>query len=274
MRRGVAAAGVAGGARRPNHDGRGLDQHLRVDRWLSVTRGVMEMARLTDQVRGISWGVVLGHLLLVFTGVTLALWFNNLNQERHNRQHEIRILRDLVAALESDTADLSLNLRSDEASRRSIEVVLKHLGTSMPYHDSLDQHFGLMSRFTNFLPNTASYEELRAGGFRLIRNDDLRLRIIQYYEYDGRYLQAIEQVFLNTNWLTALKPTMHRHFSYSFFFLPARPHDWQVLAEDREFSSILQTTHEIMDWKRRRTEILLERAEHLLEAIREELPVG
>jgi hypothetical protein len=181
---------------------------------------------------------------------------------------------DLIAALESDTADLHLNLRSDEESRRSIQIVLHHLEHGLSYADSLDQHLGRMSRFTNFLPNTGPYEELKAGGFRLISSDDLRSRIIRYYEYEGRYLQAIEQVFLNTNWLSELRPRLHRHLAYSFFFLPAPPHDWAMMIEDREFRSVLKTTLEIMDWKSQRTELQFERAGELLEALQHGLVAG
>lgn len=215
-------------------------------------------------LKKLDWPTLATELVLIFVGITAALWFDNLNQTRDERRRESEVLVEIAAALASDTADLHINLRATAGSLASIDTILHRFDESVPYDSTLADHFRRASVITNFLINAAAYEYLKSVGLGLISDDGVRRDITQYYEVDVQYLKGIEAVFVNQNWIDTLRPQMVRKFDYGFFFAPATPHDYGSLARDRELRSVLRTTREILEWKGERTRLVLERAEELL----------
>lgn len=226
------------------------------------------------RLRTLDWPTLLAELVLIFVGITAALWFENVNQERAERGVEQEVLSQLVVALQSDTADLNSNLRSGARTSAAIDSILVYLDEKRPYHESLADHFGRSSIHTNFFLNAAAYEFLKAVGFDIIQNDDLRRGITQYYEVEVGYLTGVEQTLVNENWNGGMRPRMTRSFSYHFLYGPAVPHDYAALSEDPEYRSLLTTTRALLRFKDSRTRVVLEHAEELLRRIGAELASG
>lgn len=226
---------------------------------------------LLARLREANWPLLLTELFLIFVGITAALWFDGMKEARTERARERQILTTLVAALESDTADLNFNLRSTEVGLASIDRLLSHLGQRLPYDSSLAGDFSRASRFNKFFNNVAPYEHLKSVGVGTIRDDSLRLEIIDYYEVEVKYLVAIEDVLVQGNWARLVQPQMTQKFDYAFYFAPAVPHDYDALLDDRDYRTMLRTTRGMLAWKNRQTAAVARKAEALLDRIRREL---
>ena len=53
---------------------------------------------------------MVGEALLIFVGITAAIWFENGNDNRRERAVETEIIRSLMVDLQSDTTDLNGNV--------------------------------------------------------------------------------------------------------------------------------------------------------------------
>lgn len=198
-----------------------------------------------------SWPAIAAEVLLIFLGITLALWFDNMNEDRQDRRREARLLENVAVALHSDMRDLRGNLREDSLTLRSIHVVLSALERGDPYHDSLDQHFAQAAGWTTFIANTAAYEHLKVAGPALIADEDLRFRITDYHEHLLRVTKAIENHLVDPLWLEHMNPVMLRAFRYSERKQPATPVDYAALVENTEYSNILRHTGFAVEYKDR-----------------------
>ena len=223
------------------------------------------------RLKTLDWPTLVAELVLIFVGITAALWFDSLNESRADRRLETDVLTELGVALESDTLDLNFNLRSSARTLAAIDTVLTYLDQRRPYESTLADHFRQASIHTGFLHNSAAYEFLKSVGLNIISNDSLRVAITHYYEYEVQYLRAVEQGFVSRNWNDAMRPQMMEKFSFQFLFQPAVPNDYSALFDDGEYQTVLRTTRGVLGWKDGRTRSVLESAEGLLEGIRAEL---
>ena len=223
--------------------------------------------RILRRLASLEWPHLILEVVLIFVGITGALWFDNLKQAREERRLERSILQELATALTSDTTDLHFNLRSSTRTLASIDTVLTYLQERRPYDPSLADHFRSASSATNFLVNSAAYEDLKSVGLGTISNDTLRIRIAQYYEVQVAYLTKVESLFVNGNWSDVVRPQMLEKFHYRFLFEPAVPLNYRALYGDVRFQTALETMRETIKWKASLSRRTIRDAEWLLESI-------
>jgi hypothetical protein len=189
---------------------------------------------------------LLGELILIFLGITAALWFENANEARHQRQLETQILGEMATALTRDTADLHINLVLSDSVLASIDTVLARMQGSAPYRDDLADEFAWAGRFYRFFNNPAAYEHLRSAGFDVISNDALRQAIISYYDGTVPTLRWVEETILLGHWETYVVPQMMAKFEYQGPWAPAVPRDYSALRRDVPFRNALRSTAELV----------------------------
>ena len=89
------------------------------------------------RLKTLDWPTLVAELVLIFVGITAALWFDSLNESRADRRLETDVLSELEVALESDTVDLNFNLRSSARTLTAIDTVLTYLDQRHPYESTL-----------------------------------------------------------------------------------------------------------------------------------------
>ena len=122
----------------------------------------------------------IGEIVLVVIGILIALYINNWNEERKERNEEKEILEDLKKDLE-----MNITLISNDWSQRSFEscsIILEVLKNKQPYHDSLAYHFHSSRIFADLTLSTSSYQALKNKGFDLVSSKPLRKKIINHFE--------------------------------------------------------------------------------------------
>lgn len=126
----------------------------------------------------------IGEIVLVVIGILIALSLNNWNEGRKGRIYEKKALKEISAALKTDS---TVNRRIQERVQRrdtAINNILSYLKSGATNADSMlienliDSNTGIKISF-----NGGAYEALKSKGLEYIRNDSLRNMIVAAYEF-------------------------------------------------------------------------------------------
>ena len=122
---------------------------------------------------------------LIFIGITLALVFENWNEERVERVQEVelleQILQDLRTAHRELTNDDHPRLQAQQSA--SEQLIEKLAGTELLSAESVARELDVLLAYgSRFYPQTAGYRSLLSVGVDLISNDQLRFELVLFYE--------------------------------------------------------------------------------------------
>ena len=122
----------------------------------------------------------IGEILLVVVGILIAVQVNTWNEERKQRQIEIKyfynLKNDLMADLVQLDAMINLSATKVKASKTiKLKADRDSVGSLYNFTDEMLTLF-----FVNeFRPNDNTYEEMKSSGnFSTIGNDDLKLKLM------------------------------------------------------------------------------------------------
>ncbi len=189
----------------------------------------------------------IGEIVLVVLGILIALSLNNWNQNRIENQVEKRLLKELFENLSLNENVLEASIQEEYKSITSIEAVLKVLENKLPYHDSMDYHFGRAEYSDDVVLSSTAFRSIESRGFDIVSSDRLRKSIITLFDSDYGFLFAqtirLEDLF----WPTAVLPMSHKHFrrismkddvfSDEFGLFPV---DYNALLDDQQYHNIMK----------------------------------
>lgn len=186
-----------------------------------------------------NWKYAAREISLIVIGILVALAINNWNEERINYQEETKTLQELRAALENDLSDIRINVRYQEQGLASSQTILKHIHNDIPYHDSLNAHFGQMLSATFFLSDNMVYRSLEVSGRALISSNTIRKAASVLYAHDYAFIKQLEQIdneLLNS----FFRPYYGRHFYDHRMFVSSTPRDPSFVLNDPVFEGNLE----------------------------------
>lgn len=221
----------------------------------------------------LDWPTLIVELVLIFIGITAALWFDNRNEAQRNRGDEIAILGELVSALESDMEDLEGNINAGRATLSAIDSILGWIDTGVPYDSAMAETFGRSTGQIRFFHRAGAYQYLKSAGLGMVTNNSVRAAITSYYEFEVQSLTSFERELVSGQWLGVLQPQMIEKFSHAFFSRPAIPTDWEALRRDREYRSAITSWQSVLAWQYQGGIVLRAQSESLIETIEAELAV-
>ena len=122
----------------------------------------------------------IGEIVLVVIGILIALQVNTWNEERKDRQVELKyyynMKNDLLADLELLDAIVDLSSSKVKAAK-SVKIKANHDSIGSVYDFSEDMKALIF--VGEFKPNDNTYEEMKSSGnFSMISNDDLKLKLM------------------------------------------------------------------------------------------------
>ena len=175
------------------------------------------MKKISSWFEGIIWRNHLIELITVVIGITIAFGLNNWNEDRKDRQMEREYLQSIVADLENDIENMGGVIdTSSHLSSQTLKLIrLVKSGENL--EDSLSVYLIGAYSYAYFLPTTNTYEALQgSGNFSLIRNFELRQKIIAQYnqhfgsvkEYDQVYRDFLQNQFM---------PRLFKEVDFSIF---------------------------------------------------------
>jgi hypothetical protein len=138
---------------------------------------------LTENKFGKYMIYAIGEIVLVVIGILIALSINDWNDNQKNKLAEKKYVNDLIKDLKNDNISLkqlNIFLEKKSASKTKILPILKGINVEI---DSIEFHFAIQYAINGrFTPTDITIEELKnSGGLKIIRNVDLRRKIVSLY---------------------------------------------------------------------------------------------
>jgi len=154
----------------------------------------------------------IGEILLVVIGILIALQIDNWNENRKTRALELKTLKELRADLLQTRDDIRNDSVNFQKIIRSNEIILQHMRESLPYHDSLLEHFMWMEPFQTFSINQTTFNNIRQNGTNLITNDSIRIAISDFYTRPVNLYKEVERRVLEEHYENYFKPMIVQAF--------------------------------------------------------------
>jgi len=163
----------------------------------------MLLRRITEHVKAQNWTAVALDFVIVVMGVFIGLQVNNWNEARKDRTSERAYLERLSRDIDQDAMALKEAIEKAEAWAQAATFVLAALedpsaAASGPCRFLRSMTLAQYSSWP--VLNRQTYQELvSTGGLSLIRDDDLKMKLGQYYaEFDagGQFTEQFRQIAL------------------------------------------------------------------------------
>jgi hypothetical protein len=211
----------------------------------------------------------IGEIILVVIGILIALQLNNLNEQNKINAKEIEMLHDFKASLEVDLINFNRAIERSKRSKSSMEIILAHLESDLPYSDSLKVHFGLTTDTWVAQANGSVFESLKSEGLTLVSNKELRQELIGFYdvlvirqkELGNRYRNLIDEGSANIliTRFDELWKSNHEswveendfadiNFTVDGLIIEMTPIDYEKLKDDQEYLYFLKSLKNEKFW--------------------------
>ncbi len=179
-----------------------------------------------------------GEIILVIIGILIALAISDWNGDRLEKKSEIRALAELKKGILLDLNLIELEQKSINkalASIAQLQIEIKNKERS--YDKELDTLFGPVYGIRTLRLNKAFYEDLKSSGLGLIKDADLRLKIVQLFEYNYALLSQIFDIETFINQVT--RPYYLSNFHHISFKMSATPNNFKTIWVDPYFHNII-----------------------------------
>jgi hypothetical protein len=174
--------------------------------------------RRNSLLKGIGKRRLFFEFLSIFIAVISAFALNNWNDYRKDTLAEKKILDEINNGLSKDIYDLKLNVKGHHTCMRACKIWNKILQGEPYKGDSLEDHYGNLTRDFINVQNIAGYAALKSRGLELVKNDKLREEIISLYEYDYNTLRKFEEEYREMQFHDSYFKTLNDILAPSFEF--------------------------------------------------------
>jgi len=180
----------------------------------------------------------IGEIFLVLIGILLALAISDWNDARIDKQAEIRTLIELKKGILIDFDTITVKqaeVNKSIADLHFLQSLIKN--KDYPYSKELDTLFGVVYGIRMLSPNSAFYEDLKATGLKLIKDESIRLQIVQLFENNYKALNWINEVEMSIN---DVNRTYYLNNFYDLTFSKyATPNNFKLVWTDSYYHNII-----------------------------------
>ncbi len=131
----------------------------------------------------LNWKYALGEVLLIFIGITSAIWFQNWNEERKDKIKVNSYLATIANNLSSDSLEISRFIQVSVEKTAAGEKYIQAVRVKKPSLEALMA--GLTQLEEEYLTlNSNGFESLKASGFLSnIQGGQIEKALFDYYSY-------------------------------------------------------------------------------------------
>ena len=146
-------------------------------------------------MKKVNWNYTIGEVLIVIIGITIAFSLNKCSEDSKNSALKSQYLTNLKMDIESDKAQLLINIKELEAKINDAVSILPYLNTdSTNKMQIVGKVFNIIG-LSHFSPQDITYQTLiNSGDLKLIDNFDLKASIERHYSnYDEMLKSYLRQ---------------------------------------------------------------------------------
>jgi len=192
----------------------------------------------------------IGEIVLVVIGILIALSINNWNNDKKDKQAELKYLNQIRKSLQENNLILKERIVNDERTLKFGDQLYNHFKTKKELNDSIKQILVLLLHDQMISFNVAAFENLKNDGLSFISNDDLKFEIINIYDKELKYIQNI---FANQfeNYLSGvINPFFSDNFEFVFNkkYMSAEPNNYQDLLSNNKTTNIISMVNTLRSY--------------------------
>ncbi len=131
----------------------------------------------------LNWKYALGEITLIFVGISLAVAFDNFNQELNKDQSQRLILEEIHTDLLEDTILINSSLAQTDRLMNGVDYLVDLLRKKEAFTDTTELVLAKVLMFPRISFISAGYQTLKSSDITLIENQALRRDLVEYYEY-------------------------------------------------------------------------------------------
>ncbi|NVK48990.1 MAG: hypothetical protein HWE09_04440 [Cyclobacteriaceae bacterium] len=205
---------------------------------------------LSEGKTGKYFKYAIGEIVLVMVGILLALQVNNWNENRKENQLKLQLLKELQFSAKDDFERGQYQLSMNKKALSSIELIINHLENNIPYNDSLKNHFTLAHTRWISQVNDDAYQNITDYGLNFMKNETTRIKITNLYGINKEFLEKLDERF-NLFYYQVAAPVLIDCFDQiippGFSYTKMTPLDYQELAENENYRSVLNSTKSYLE---------------------------
>ena len=228
-------------------------------------------SQLMENKTGKYFKYAIGEIVLVVIGILIALSINNWNEMRKEANVELKMLSEIQSNLKQSLKETKSVLHDNETDLTRYISLLNHVEQKLPYTVALDTAFCRIPSWASPYLTYTAYESLKSRGSKLVRNDSLRMQIINMYENEMTYLM---KDWDKAEWRDSeaiVKPYYVKHFADNLDEVTAKPNNYDALIKDPEFTNLLRSIIIMRKWGNQSCINIIESIDTLIESIENEL---
>ena len=130
---------------------------------------------------------------LIFISVILAFALTEWSNNQGKKISEEKIFLEILNGLKKDSIDLTGNIDAHKNGIKACKYWRKVITDNKADKDSLIGYYFLLTRNVISIQNISGYETLKSKGLETIKNDSLRVKIINLYEFDYQVMKKFEE---------------------------------------------------------------------------------
>lgn len=162
-------------------------------------------------MRAINWKYAVGELVLIVSGILIAIAANSWYQDRQLRSEEVQALQQIRHSLDEDHTTLLERAERLNRHTASAKLLYDALRSTEVWKDDWTDLINTINGIAPTEFRTAPFEALRSRSFELISDDALRIELITLY--DDRYDLAKRNVESDVFFVhERVRPYLLEHF--------------------------------------------------------------
>lgn len=130
---------------------------------------------------------------MIFISVILAFALTEWSSNQGKKVSEEKIFLEILNGLKKDSIDLTGNIDAHKNGVKACNYWRKVITENKADKDSLIGYYFLLTRNVISIQNISGYETLKSKGLETIKNDSLRVKIINLYEFDYQVMKKFEE---------------------------------------------------------------------------------
>ena len=159
----------------------------------------------------LNWKYAIGEIVLIFIGISLAIAFQNWNDQRKKNKLEQEILGQIYDDIKFNKTDVDGDYYRLTFGLESLLKIESFIAQDLPYYDSMCFDFFWIQNEEYAFPLHGGYDNLTRAGLDLIKNDSIREYIQAAYEYGYPRISKETTFYPDVN--TFFSEYMQEHFT-------------------------------------------------------------
>jgi aromatic ring-cleaving dioxygenase len=134
-------------------------------------------------------------IIKTFIGVFLAFYVSQWNSNRQSRFSEKTVLMEIKQDLVLDIADMEGNMGGHKNGKEASAYFWRALHGKPFGADSMRMEYSLLLRNFTSLQHSMAYESVKFKGIEIIKDDSLRMKIINLFDFELQGLKQMEEQY-------------------------------------------------------------------------------